>query len=92
MKQSNIVGKTTLERINPACFIGDVMRSLSFSPNLKKFIRKHPHFTHVYFDPKEKIWYIGYKDGKIWAGTQFLAECLIEALKKKKKKCEAREF
>jgi len=73
MKQSNIIGKTTLERINPACFIGDVMRSLSFSPNLKKFVRKHPHFTHVYFDPKEKIWYIGYKDGKIWAGTQFLA-------------------
>lgn len=73
MKQNNIIGKTTLRRINQSCFPGDLMRSLSFSSNLKKFIRKHPHFTRVYFDPKEKIWYIGFKDDKIWSGTKFLS-------------------
>jgi len=70
---TNIIGRKTLERINHACFLGDVVRSLSFSPNLRKFIRKHPHFTHIYLDPKYGIWYIGYKDGNILAGAKFLA-------------------
>ena len=65
--------KSKLKAQQEQLSIGDFIRSLSFSPNLTKFVRKHPHFTHVYFDPKENIWYIGYKDGKIWAGTQFLA-------------------
>ena len=59
MKQSNIIGKTTLERINPTCFVGDVMRSLSFSSNLKKFVRKHPDFpTCDIVDVFEKRKYI----------------------------------
>lgn len=73
MTQTNIIGKKTLERINPTCFLGDVVHSLSFSPNLCKFIRKHPYFTHIYLDPKDGIWYIGYKDGNIWVGAKFLA-------------------
>lgn len=51
----------------------DIMQSISFSPNLVSFIKKHPHFTHIYLDPEDGFWYIGYKDGKIWAGTQFFS-------------------
>lgn len=47
--------------------------SYSFSPNLKKFINKNPHCNKIFLDKSTNIWYIGYTDGKFFAGARFLS-------------------
>ncbi|MDD3875478.1 MAG: hypothetical protein PHT69_02595 [Bacteroidales bacterium] len=68
------IGKRTMERVNITHFNGDIKKSTFFSPNLRKFIKKHPHFTQIFVDTTDNIWYIGYKDENgIWCGTKLLA-------------------
>ena len=73
MTLQNIIGNVILSRIDKSCFPDDLYQSVAFSNNLQKFIRANPHFTHIYHDPESNRWFIGYKDGRIWAGAQFLA-------------------
>ena len=60
-----------LNHVRPA--FANVLLAAGFSPNLQKFLKKHPHFTQIHFDPTDKIWYIGYMDeNNIWCGAKFL--------------------
>lgn len=60
-----------LNHARPA--FANVLLAAGFSPNLQKFLKKHPHFTQIHFDPIDKIWYIGYMDeNNVWCGAKFL--------------------
>lgn len=60
-----------LKHVRPA--FANVLLAAGFSPNLQKFLKKHPHFTQIHFNPADKIWYIGYMDeNNIWCGAKFL--------------------
>lgn len=65
--------KKSMRLIDQSNFVSGVEMSTAFSPKLQEFINKNPEMTRVFVDPDTRRWYIGYKDGVIWAGALFTA-------------------